>query len=142
MAALAGVVALAEGAAVGAGFAALLVVLSIGTRLAAATGTWGWAAAYEGALALGAVAAGAVEAFPRPWDAGLGAAAALGLGMGLFVGLLAAALAEAVAALPVAARRLGVVRYLPRLVLAVVSGKALGALAWLAVPGLFARPHA
>ncbi len=139
---LAGFVALAEGAAVGAGFAALVVLLTVGVRLAAATGTRRWAAAYQWALALGTVAAGAQEAFPSPLRGGVPLAVVLALGMGMFVGLLAGALAETVAALPIAGRRLRITRYLPVLVFAIICGKALGAVVWALVPGLFARPPA
>lgn len=126
----------------GAGFAALIVLLTAGVRLASATGTRAWSIAYEWALALGATAAGAYEAFPRSVHGGVPLAIGLALGMGVFVGLLAAALAETVAALPVAGRRLRLTRYLPTLVFAVIWGKALGAVAWALVPGLFTRPPA
>ena len=58
----------------------------------------------------------------------------------MFVGMLAAALAEVAAALPVAGRRLGLEHHLPRLVVAVALGKTLGAIAWLTLPSLFTRP--
>ncbi len=135
-------IALAEGVAVGAGFAALVVLLAVGVRLAAVTRTEDWAPAYQWALALGAAAAGAQEALPGSLHGGRALAAVLGLGMGMFVGLLAAALAETVAALPVAGRRLGVTRYLPVLVFAVICGKALGAVLWALIPTLFTRPPA
>jgi stage V sporulation protein AB len=135
-------VAGAEGVAVGAGFAALVVVLRVAVRLAALTRTGEAARAYQWAMVFGAAAAGAWEAWPEPLRGGVPLAAALALGLGTFVGLLAAALAETAAALPLAGRRLGLTRYLAALVLAVVAGKAAGAVAWLLVPGLFARPPA
>ena len=135
-------VALSEGLAVGVGFAALVVLLTVATRLAALTATGNWSGAYQWAMVLGVAAAGAYEAFPISLRGGTALAVVLGLGMGLFIGLLAAALAETVAALPVAGRRLHLNVYLPRLVLAVVWGKALGAVAWFLVPGLFTRPPA
>lgn len=131
---------LAEGLAVGAGLAALVVVLAIGVRLAAATGTLRYAGAYQWALVAGGAAAATDQAWPLDLHGGTLLAVVLGLGMGLFIGMLAAALAESASALPVAARRLGLLPYLPRLVVAVALGKALGAAAWLVVPGLFSRP--
>lgn len=142
MIALAALVTLAEGLAVGAGLAAVVVVLAVGVRLAVATGTAHWAGAYQWALALGAVAGAVYEAFPFHLGGGRLLAGGLGLGMGLFVGMLAAGLAESVAALPVLGSRLGLRGALPRLVLAVALGKLVGALAWLLIPGLFNRPPA
>jgi len=137
---LASVVGAAEGLAVGSGLAALVVVLAIGARLAAVTGTPHWARRYQWALALGGMAAAAALAFPVHVHGTLALAAFLGLGMGLFVGMLAAGLAESVAALPVLGRRLGLRAFLPRLVIALALGKLLGAVAALAVPGLWVRP--
>ena len=116
------------------------MVLSIGVRLASVTGTLRWARAYQWALTAGVVAAATYEVVPYHLRGGDALAVTLGAGMGLFVGMLAAALAEVVAALPVAGRRLGLERHLPRLVVAVALGKTLGAIAWLTLPGLFARP--
>lgn len=132
--------AAAEGLAVGAGLAALIVVLSVGVRLASLAGTLHWAGAYQWALVLGAVAAAAYEVHPYHLRGGAVLAGVLGLGMGLFIGLLAAGLAETVAALPVLGRILGLRDFLPRLVLAFALGKLLGAVLWLAVPSLFSRP--
>jgi stage V sporulation protein AB len=140
--ALAALAGAAEGLAVGAGLAALVVLLRVGVRLAGATRTLRQAPRYQWALALGAAAAGLEQAYPLRLAGGPVLAGALGLGMGLFVGMLAAALAETAAALPVASRRLGLVPYLPRLVLAVAVGKTVGALAWIVLPGLHARPPA
>jgi len=139
---LAALAAGAEGLAVGGGLAALVVVLAVGVRLAVATGTPHWAGAYQWALALGAAAAGAYEAYPFHLHGTDVLAGALGLGMGLFVGMLAAGLAETVAALPVLGRRLGLRASLPRLVVAVALGKLVGAAAWLLIPGFFSRPPA
>ncbi len=136
----AAVAAAAEGLAVGTGLAALIVVLSIALRLAAVTRTLRFARAYQWALTAGTAAAAAYEVVPYHLAGGQALAATFGAGMGLFVGMLAAALAEVVAALPVAGRRMGLERHLPRLVVAVALGKTLGAIAWLALPGLFSRP--
>ena len=138
--ALAAISALAEGLAVGAGLAALVVVLAIGVRLAAASGTLRYAGAYQWALVAGAAVGAADQAWPIRLHGGALLATALGFGMGLFVGMVAAALAETASALPVGARRLGLLPYLPRLVVAVALGKALGAVAWVTVPAFFARP--
>lgn len=137
---LAAVAALAEGIAVGVGFAALVVLLMVAVRLAQITGTERWASAYQWAMALGALAAGLEEARPMALRGGPPLAVALSLGMGLFIGLFVGALTETVAALLLAGHRLGLARYLRRLVLAVVGGKVLGALAWFLIPSLFTRP--
>ena len=139
---LAAVVGAAEGLAVGAGLAALVVVLAVGVRLAAATGTPHWARAYQWALALGALAAAGYEAYPFVLRGTNILAGALGLGMGMFVGMLVAGLAETAAALPMLGRMFGLRALLPRLVVAVALGKLLGAVAWLLVPGFFSRPPA
>lgn len=130
----------AEGLAVGAGLAALVVLLAIGVRLAAATGTPHWVRSFQWALTLGGMAGASTMVFVSPVHGTDALAVPLGLAMGLFTGLLAAGLAESAAALPVLGRRLGLVAFLPRLVVAVALGKLVGAVAWLLVPGLFARP--
>jgi stage V sporulation protein AB len=134
--------ALAEGLAVGAALGALVVLLSVGARLARVTATPEFGRAYEWALACGAAAAASYEVWPWTLRGPRALAAILGGGMGIFIGMLAAALAEVVAVMPLLARRLGLVPYLPRLVLALALGKTLGAVAWLLVPGLFSRPPA
>ncbi len=140
--AAAALAAFAEGLAVGSGLAALVVLLAVAVRLARITGTPGWSRAYEWALVLGSAAAASYEVWPWSLHGPRVGAAALGLGMGLFIGLLAASLAEVVAVVPLASRRLGLVAYMPRLVLAVALGKTLGAVLWLLVPSLFSRPPA
>lgn len=142
MIALAALASAAEGLAVGAGLGALIVVLAIGVRLAAVTETPRWAGAYQWALACGAIAAAAYEAYPFNLRGPTALAVGLGLGMGLFVGLLVAGLAETVAALPMLGRMFGLRAFLPRLVVAVALGKLLGAVIWLLVPGFFSRPPA
>jgi stage V sporulation protein AB len=133
-------VGLAEGLAVGAALAALVVLLAVAIRLAVVTGTEQWVHAYQWALVLGALAAAGYEAWPYSLHATWGMAAVLGLGMGLFIGLVVAGLAETVGSLVLAGGRLGLARQLPRLVIALVLGKAVGAVLWFLVPGLFSRP--
>lgn len=132
----------AEGLAVGAGLAALVVLLTVAVRLARLTATSGWGGAYQWALVLGTLAAASYEVWPWTLHGPAALAAVLGLGMGVFLGMLVSALAEVVAVVPRAARRFGLVANLPRLVLAVALGKTLGAVLWLLLPGLFARPPA
>ena len=138
----AAVATFAEGLAVGAGLAALVVLLTVAARLARITATSGWARGYQWALVLGTCAAASYEVWPWSLRGPRALAAVLGLGMGVFLGMLVAALAEVVAVVPRAARRFGLVGHLPRFVLAVALGKTLGAVLWLLLPGLFSRPPA
>lgn len=131
---------LAEGVAVGAALAALVVLLAVAIRLAAVTGTEAWVGRYQWALVLGALAAAAYEVWPYSLHGTVVLAVVLGLGMGIFIGLVVAGLAETVGALVLAGGRMGLRRELPLLVMALVLGKALGAVLWFAVPGLFHRP--
>jgi stage V sporulation protein AB len=131
---------LAEGVAVGAALAALVVLLSVAIRLAAVTRTEGWVRRYQWAIVVGALAAAAYEVWPYSLHGPAAVAGVLGLGMGTFIGLVVAGLAESVGALVLAGGRFGLRRYLPLLVVAVVLGKALGAVLWFTVPGLFNRP--
>jgi stage V sporulation protein AB len=131
------IVGLAEGLAVGAAFVAVLTLLRVVPRLAQLCG--GSVRAYEVALALGAVIGALDEAVPIRAHLGSLAVAAAGLLNGAFIGMVAAAVAEVAAVLPLAGRRLGIGRWLLWLVVALAAGKVVGSILWLAVPALRAR---
>ncbi len=137
---LVALVGLAEGVAVGAALAALVVLLAVAIRLAVVTGTETWVTSYQWALVFGALAAAAYEVWPYSLHGPLVLAVLAGLAMGTFIGLVVAGLAETVGSLVLAGHRLGLRRYLPLLVVALVLGKAVGAVLWFSVPGLFSRP--
>lgn len=137
---LAGLMGMAEGVAVGAALAALVVLLAVAIRLAVVTGTEAWVTGYQWALVFGALTAAAYEVWPYSLHGPVVLAVLAGLGMGTFIGLVVAGLAETVGSLVLAGHRLGLRRALPFLVAALVLGKALGAVLWFSVPGLFSRP--
>jgi stage V sporulation protein AB len=130
-------IGLAEGLAVGAAFVAILTLLRVVPRLTQLCG--GSPVAYEVALALGALAGALDEAVPLTIRQGPWAVVPAGLLDGVFVGLVAAAIAEVAAILPLAGRRLGITRWLLWLVVALAAGKAAGATLWWAVPSLRTR---
>lgn len=134
MSAVVALVGLAEGLAVGAAFVAIVTLLRVVPRLSQICG--GHRLAYEVALALGAVAGAVDEAMPLNLHLEGLAVATVGLLDGIFIGLIAGAVAEVAAILPLAGRRLGITRWLLWLVVALALGKAAGATLWWAVPSL------
>ncbi|WP_426453474.1 stage V sporulation protein AB [Paenibacillus sp. S-38] len=127
---------LAGGLAVGSGLVAFLVVLDIIPRLAQLTRSYAKIRWYEGAVICGALFFTLTDFFE--WEYGLFplASSIFGLLAGCFVGMLAAALTEVINVLPILAKRIGMESYIIWLLMAMILGKVLGALAeWLGVLG-------
>lgn len=125
---LAAFIGLAGGVAVGSGTVAFLIVLDIIPRLAQLTHSFGRIRLYERAVVAGSVFWTFADFFDWRFSASGFAPALFGLFAGCFVGLLAAALTEVVNVFPVLAKRLGMVRHLVTLLMAMVFGKVAGSL--------------
>ena len=124
-------IGLAGGIAVGGGLVALFIVLDIIPRLAQLTRSYDKVHWFEGSMVCGSLY-WTVADF---WDFKFGVAwltpilsGSIGLLHGLFIGLLAAALTEVLNVLPILAKRLGIVRYMFGLLMAMVLGKVTGSL--------------
>ena len=133
---LAGLVALAEGMATGAGWVALLSLLDIVPRLARLTGTHPRIRTYETFILLGASLASLADTLDLNLRMPEVTMVAVGLFTGVSVGLLAAAVAEVLNVLPVVGRRLGMEDSMPYLVGALLAGKTLGSLLQWVFPGI------
>ncbi|MEW6080608.1 MAG: stage V sporulation protein AB [Bacillota bacterium] len=134
--ALAGLVAMAEGLATGAGLVALLSLLDIVPRLARLTGTPHRVRTYETSIMLGALLASLADTLDLSMRMPEVTMVAVGLFTGVSVGLLTAAVAEVLNVLPVVGRRLGVEDSMPYLVGALLAGKTLGSLFQWVFPGI------
>lgn len=118
----------AAGFIVAGGVVALMVGLGIITRFVGVSGTARQIRLYEDAILLGGVAGTILTTFhvslpAGSWILGLG-----GLFMGIFVGGWIMALAEVINVFPVYFRRLGIVKGISWIVIAIAAGKMAGGL--------------
>ncbi len=119
---------LGGGFLVAAGVVALLVGLGIITRFTGLAHTAVHNRLYETAIILGAVGGNLLTVYQIPVPTGRFGLALLGLSAGIYVGGWIMALAEVVNIFPVFARRIGLVKGVSFLVLAIAFGKIAGSL--------------
>ncbi len=123
------------GFAVGAGFVAFITVLGVIPRLMQLTKTMKMVVHYEWAVTLGAVAGGLFGLQNFQLSVHSFTAIIAGLLHGVFVGMLAAALYEALNVLPILFKRMNLDDRLIYLLMAIVLGKMCGSLFhWLYFP--------
>lgn len=134
-AAIAVIVAFANGLVVGSGLVSFLAIIGFIPRLAEVTHTERSLRYYESTLICGAIFAAVEPGLPVNLSLPSGVTIIPGLFMGLFVGCLAAALAEVLNVLPVMARRVGLIAYIRMLLMSIIIGKVVGSLVYWLVPG-------
>lgn len=121
---------LGGGFLVAAGVVALLVGLGIITRFTGLSHTAVHNRFYETAILLGAMGGNLLTVYQIYVPAGRIGLALLGLSAGIYVGGWIMALAEVINIFPVFARRIGLVKGISFLVLAIAFGKTLGSLVY------------
>ena len=129
-----GIVGFSSGFLVAGGVVALMIGLGVITRFIGITHTARHAELYEDAILAGTIAGTVLTVFdvkPHVFVPGIAGAAVLilfGLFMGMFVGGWIMALAEVVNVFPVFCRRMGIVKGMSWLVIALALGKTAGCL--------------
>lgn len=130
--AVAALLGLSGGLAVGSGLIALLVILDLIPRLAQLARAYRRSAWFETAIVFGALYWTLADfgdwILPLGSDGAAWLSAFAGLFAGLFIGMLAGALTEVINVLPILAKRLRLTPKLPALVWAMVLGKLAGSL--------------
>lgn len=134
-AAIAIVIAFANGLVVGSGLVSFLAIIGFVPRLAEVTHTERSLRFYEITMVCASTLAALEPAFSVKIYLPAAITIIPGICMGLFVGCLAAALAEVLNVLPVMARRVGMLAYIRLFLLSMILGKVIGALIYWLVPG-------
>lgn len=135
MTAIAVLIAFANGLAVGSGLVSFLAIIGLVPRLAEVTHTEDSLRLYEQTMVCGATLATLEPVFHATLHLPAFCTIVPGLFMGLFVGCLAAALAEVLNVLPVMARRIGLLKDIRLILLAMILGKVIGSLIYWLIPG-------
>jgi stage V sporulation protein AB len=117
-----------SGVVIGSALAAFITLLDIIPRLADITCSSKYMHLYEKIILISVVAASLVSIFEINFSMNKIFAIPIGLVMGMYIGLLAAALAEAVNVIPVLARRLDIDEYVYYVIAAIAVGKVIGSL--------------
>ncbi|MDO5425632.1 MAG: stage V sporulation protein AB [Eubacteriales bacterium] len=126
--ALLGIIGLASGLVVAGGVIALMIGLGVVTRYAGITHTAKHVWLYEDAILFGGVFGNWLSVYQTPCPLGWILLAVLGVLFGIFVGGWIMALAEIVNIFPIMARRIGMVKGMSLVVIAIAVGKTLGSL--------------
>lgn len=136
---LVAIIGVSWGLTVGLAFSAVITILRVMPRLMEVTGTRVAHRVYETALTAGAVLASVLlwtSPVLRLGDVG---AVIVGALAGIWVGLLAAALAEVINAIPIAGRRIGLRTGIAVLIASLALGKVIGSLIFWNHPSLWGR---
>lgn len=123
-----GILGFASGLVVAGGVIALMTGLGVVVRYAGITHTAAHVRLYEDAILLGSIFGNWLTVYQPVLLAGTVCLTVLGILFGIFVGGWIMALAEIVNIFPIMARRIGLVKGMSLVVLAMAAGKTLGSL--------------
>lgn len=122
------VMGLCFGGAIASGVVAFIISLGIVPRYAGITRTAGKIVLYENCSILGALVGSVVALFDIPLPVGTAGLLVYGSFAGIFLGSWIVALGEVVNLYSIMARRIGLIRGMPLVILAMAVGKVLGSL--------------
>ena len=123
-----GIVGLSGGVIIAGGVIALMVGLGVITRFIGISHTAKKVWIYEDAILLGGLFGSWMTVYQKPLPLGVPGLILLGVFSGIFVGGWILALAEIVNIFPILARRIGLVKGLSVVIIAIAAGKAAGSL--------------
>jgi len=131
------VIGLAGGLAVGASVTAFFTVLGVTARIIEISRKKEYMLLYECSIVAGALFSCIIYFFDISLKVLEILEIPLGLLMGIFIGMLAAALTETLDIISVAAKKLGIVRWILLIVAVIIIGKVIGSLLFFLIPGIF-----
>lgn len=131
------VTGISGGLAVGASVTAFFTVLGVTTRIIEISRRKEYMKLYQCSIVLGALFSCTVYFFDLTLNSLEILSMPLGFMMGIFIGLMAAALTETLDIITVAAKKLGIVRWIFLIVAVILIGKVIGSILFFLIPGLF-----
>jgi len=131
------VIGFGSGALVSGAVFAFITIVGVVPRLAQKTRSVRYIKVYESAIALGGIAGVVLGFFGQAIGWGMFLLPLIGIAAGIFYGCMAMSLAETLNVIPILARRARLQRGLFFLIMAIATGKMVGALLYFLVPGFF-----